>query len=118
MWPSAPPRSARPGSARLSGARARAAAWCGSSASPSDVARRHDQALADLFCHYPNDVVTLIPYDFSIGYKDRQRQPRVKAVEALTRQREWVEEWAPRLSTTRSRAGASSTTTSNICPTP
>jgi len=61
-----------------------------------DVALRHDQALADLFCQYPDDVVALIPYDFSIGYQDPQRQPRVNAVEALTRQGEWVDEWGTR----------------------
>ncbi|MBI2503645.1 MAG: hypothetical protein HYW07_10490 [Candidatus Latescibacteria bacterium] len=59
-----------------------------------DVALRHGQALADLFCQYPDDVVALIPYDFAIGYQPRQ--PRLNPVEIMTRQGEWVDEWGTR----------------------
>lgn len=61
-----------------------------------DVVLRHDQALADLFCQYPDDVVVLIPYDFAIGYRPPQLEPRLNTVEALTRQAEWVDEWGTR----------------------
>jgi uroporphyrinogen decarboxylase len=61
-----------------------------------DVALRHGQALAELFCQYPDDVVALIPYDFAIGYQDPQRRPRLNPVEIMTRQGQWVDEWGTR----------------------
>ena len=61
-----------------------------------DVVLRHDQALADLFCQYPDEVVALIPYDFAIGYQDPGRQPRINPILAMTQQREWVDEWGTR----------------------
>ncbi len=59
----------------------------------TDVIVRHGDGLADLFCQYPDDVVHVAPYDFSLGYQPANRPGRLTAVEALMQEKEWVDEW-------------------------
>jgi len=61
-----------------------------------DIILRHGDALADLFCQYPDDVVAMIPYDITVGYQPPDKSPRVNPVEALMRDMEWTDEWGTR----------------------
>jgi hypothetical protein len=75
-----------------------------------DVVLRYGDALADLFCEHPDDVVSVIPYDIAIGFQAPDKEPRINSVEVLTRDAQWTDEWGtpsaaagPRRSTPRSR---------------
>lgn len=61
-----------------------------------DVVLRYGDALADLFCQYPDDIVSIIPYDISIGYQLPDKQPRINPVEVLTLDAQWTDEWGTR----------------------
>lgn len=61
-----------------------------------DVILKYGDALADLFCAYPDDVIAVIPYDITIGYQSPDKTPHVNPVEALMRDMEWVDEWGTR----------------------
>ena len=61
-----------------------------------DVVLRYGDALADLFCRFPDDVVSIIPYDISIGYQAPDKHPRINPVEVLTRDAQWTDEWGTR----------------------
>jgi len=61
-----------------------------------DVILRYGDALADLFCDYPDDVVAMIPYDITIGYQPPEKTPSINTVEALMRDMEWTDEWGTR----------------------
>jgi len=61
-----------------------------------DVVLRYGDALADLFCHYPDDVVSIVPYDIAIGYQLPGKQPRINPVEVLTLEAQWTDEWGTR----------------------
>ncbi len=61
-----------------------------------DIILRYGDALADLFCEYPDDVVAMIPYDITVGYQPPEKSPRVNPVEALMRDMEWTDEWGTR----------------------
>ena len=58
-----------------------------------DVILRYGDALADLFCEYPDDVVAMIPYDITIGYQSPEKQPRINPVEVLMHDAQWIDEW-------------------------
>jgi uroporphyrinogen decarboxylase len=59
----------------------------------TDVIVRYGDALADLFCEFPDDVVFAVPYDFALGYQAPNRPGRLSNVEALMQEKEWVDEW-------------------------
>ncbi len=59
----------------------------------TDVIVRHGDALADLLCEFPDDVVQVTPYDFTMGYQPPSRPGRLSTVEALMLERSWVDEW-------------------------
>jgi uroporphyrinogen decarboxylase len=59
----------------------------------TDVIVRHADALADLFCQYPDDVVFVVPYEFALGYQPSDHPDRLSNVEALMQEKEWVDEW-------------------------
>ncbi len=61
-----------------------------------DIILRYGDALADLFCDYPDDVVAMIPYDITVGYQPPGKSPRINPVEALMREMEWTDEWGTR----------------------
>ncbi|MBN2308717.1 MAG: hypothetical protein JXR94_07080 [Candidatus Hydrogenedentes bacterium] len=58
-----------------------------------DIILRHGDALADLFCQYPDDVIAIIPYDITVGYQPPEKSPRTNTVEALMRDMTWLDEW-------------------------
>ena len=59
----------------------------------TDVIVRHGEGLADLLCQFPDDVIHVAPYDFTQGYQSPSRSNKLSTVEALMREREWVDEW-------------------------
>lgn len=61
-----------------------------------DIILRYGDALADLFCAYPDDVVAVIPYDITVGYQLPDKTPRVNPIEVLMKEAEWVDEWGTR----------------------
>jgi len=58
-----------------------------------DVVLQYGDALTELFCRYPDDVVSIIPYDIAIGYQAPGKQPRINPVEVLTSDAQWTDEW-------------------------
>lgn len=58
-----------------------------------DIILRYGDALADLFCAYPDDVVAMIPYDITVGYQPPAKTLRINPVEALMRDMQWTDEW-------------------------
>ena len=97
----------------------------------TDVIVRYGDALADLLCQYPDDLIFIPPYEFALGYQPPGRPDRLTDVEALMQEKEWVDEWgigwkhaadgvgAESLPGIRSRIGPSLTTTcATRCPTP
>lgn len=61
-----------------------------------DVIVEYGDALADLFCEFPDDVVSISPYEWMIGYQPPERTDRVNPVEALMKKAQWVDEWGAR----------------------
>ncbi len=58
-----------------------------------DVIVRHGDALADLFCQFPDDALFLQPYDIFIGYQPPERTKRINTVQVLMQAAEWTDEW-------------------------
>lgn len=58
-----------------------------------DVILRHGDALADLFCQYPDDVVFVAPYDMFVGYQPGDHPNQVNPLQVLTEQAQWLDEW-------------------------
>ena len=58
-----------------------------------DVIVRYGDALADLFCEFPDDLNAILPYDFTIGYQPPNRRPRINALEVMLRGARWKDEW-------------------------
>ena len=58
-----------------------------------DVIVRYGDALADLLCQYPDDVVSVLAYEFALGYQPSDRPGRLSDLEVLMRENEWADEW-------------------------
>ena len=59
----------------------------------TDVIVRYGDALADVLCQFPDDVIFVVPYEFALGYQAPGRAGRLGNVEALMQEKEWVDEW-------------------------
>lgn len=71
-----------------------------------DVILRHGDALADLFCQYPDDVVFAAPYDIFVGYQPGDHPNRVNPLQVLTEQARWLDEWGTEWSHAAGGVGA------------
>lgn len=60
-----------------------------------DVILRHGDDLADLYCQYPDDVLCIQAYDYSIGHQ-RANKERLNEIHILTQSAEWTDEWGTR----------------------
>jgi uroporphyrinogen decarboxylase len=58
-----------------------------------DVILRYGDDLADLFCAWPDDVISLHPYDMFVGYQAPERKDRIDELEVMTESAAWVDEW-------------------------
>jgi uroporphyrinogen decarboxylase len=61
-----------------------------------DAIVRHGDALADLFCEFPDDAMAFAPYEWSVGFQPATRVDRVNTVQALMKESQWVDEWGAR----------------------
>jgi uroporphyrinogen decarboxylase len=61
-----------------------------------DVIIRYGDALADLFCQYPDDVIFVQAYDFALGHQPREQANRMSRVQVLMQAGEWTDEWGTR----------------------
>jgi hypothetical protein len=61
-----------------------------------DVILRYGDALADLFCEFPDDTVFLIPYDIFVGYQPPGHENWINPIDVLTKGADWVDEWGTR----------------------
>ncbi|MBN1343592.1 MAG: hypothetical protein JXQ73_12970 [Phycisphaerae bacterium] len=61
-----------------------------------DVVVRYGDALADLFCEYPDDVVCVAPYDITIGYQPPDKADRINPVRVMMTDAQWTDEWGTR----------------------
>ena len=59
----------------------------------TDVIVKYGDALADLLCQYPDDLIFIPPYEFALGYQSPGRPDHLTDIEALMQEREWVDEW-------------------------
>jgi uroporphyrinogen decarboxylase len=59
----------------------------------TDVIVKYGDGLADLLCQYPDDVIFVVPYEFSLGYQSPGCPERLTNIEALMQEKEWVDEW-------------------------
>ena len=61
-----------------------------------DIIIRYGDQLADLFCRYPDDIIHLQPYEFSIGYQPPESAERIDPLRVLTESADWTDEWGTR----------------------
>ena len=61
-----------------------------------DVILRHGDHLADLYCQFPDDVLFIQAYDYSIGHQPPEGKERINEVQILTQSAEWMDEWGTR----------------------
>ncbi len=71
-----------------------------------DVVVRYGDALADVFCEFPDDLVRLAPYELWIGHQPADRPDRVDPVVVLTQDAEWTDEWGTRWAHSAGGTGA------------
>jgi uroporphyrinogen decarboxylase len=58
-----------------------------------DVILRHGDALADLFCRYPDDVVATQAYEMFAGWQPDATPRKIVPVQVLTEEAQWTDEW-------------------------
>ncbi len=61
-----------------------------------DAIVRYGEALADLFCAFPDDVIHVQPYEFCVGYQPADRPDRLNELQVLLQPGEWLDEWGTR----------------------
>jgi uroporphyrinogen decarboxylase len=61
-----------------------------------DVIIRYGDALADLFCLFPDDLVLVQAYEFTIGYQTPNQKDHISSLQALMQAGEWTDEWGTR----------------------
>ena len=61
-----------------------------------DVIVRYGDALADLFCLFPDDLVFVQAYEFTIGYQTPDQKDHISRLQALMQAGEWTDEWGMR----------------------
>jgi uroporphyrinogen decarboxylase len=59
----------------------------------TDVIVKYGDALADLLCQFPDDLIFVLSYEFALGYNPPGRPGHLTSVEALMLERAWVDEW-------------------------
>jgi Uroporphyrinogen decarboxylase (URO-D) len=72
-----------------------------------DIIVRYDDALADLFCEFPDDTIALAPYDIAIGYQPPEQDRRLSTVQALMQAMHWTDEWGTQWAHAYGGVGAS-----------
>jgi uroporphyrinogen decarboxylase len=71
-----------------------------------DIIVRYGDALADLFCEFPDDAIYVAPYDITIGYQRPGRPDRVNPVQVMMTGAQWMDEWGTRWGHAQGGVGA------------
>lgn len=71
-----------------------------------DVVVRYGDALADLFCRFPDDLIHIQPYEFCLGYQPPDCPNRLDELQVLMQPGEWLDEWGTRWGHARGGVGA------------
>ena len=71
-----------------------------------DVILRHADALADLFCQYPDDVVGVPAYEATLGYQPADHPHPANPIQLLTEEAHWLDEWGTQWSHAAGGLGA------------
>lgn len=58
-----------------------------------DMILRYGDALADLFCQYPDDLLGIMPHDMFVGHQPASKTDRVNVIEAMMHDAQWTDEW-------------------------
>ena len=74
-----------------------------------DVILRYGDDLADVFCAYPDDIISPHPYDFFVGYQKPHAKDPVNAIQVLTEPATWTDEWGTQWGHAEGGVGATST---------
>ncbi len=61
-----------------------------------DLILHYGDRLADLFVKYPDDLIFIQAYEFSIGHQSRDRAGRIDKFQVLTQAADWTDEWGTR----------------------
>ncbi len=61
-----------------------------------DIVVRYGEALADMFCEFPDDVTCVVPYDITLGYQPPDKPDRVNLVQVMMTEAQWTDEWGTR----------------------
>jgi uroporphyrinogen decarboxylase len=75
-----------------------------------DIVLRHQDALADLFVRFPDDVIHVQPYDMFFGYQAPGAAEPLDPIRCLTEAATWVDEWGTRWEHAAGGSGASPVT--------
>ena len=58
-----------------------------------DLIIRYGDALADLFCEFPDDFIVIAPYEWYLGYQPAGKPNYTDPIKALMHDAEWTDEW-------------------------
>jgi uroporphyrinogen decarboxylase len=72
-----------------------------------DVILRYGDALAELFCEFPDDAIFTPSYDLFIGYQSPDREPKINTIQVLTEDAQWTDEWGTVWGHAKTGVGAS-----------
>jgi len=61
-----------------------------------DIILKYGNDLAELFCRYPDDIVCLYPYNFTVGYQPPGRKDLINPIYSMIHASEWTDEWGTR----------------------
>lgn len=71
-----------------------------------DIILKYGDALADLFCEFPDDFLAIVAYDLAIGYKNPKKGDSINAVKVQTEDATWTDEWGTVWGHSKSGVGA------------
>ena len=74
-----------------------------------DVILRYGDDLADVFCAFPDDLISPHPYDFFVGYQPPHAQGSINALQVLTEPATWTDEWGTQWGHAAGGVGATAT---------
>jgi uroporphyrinogen decarboxylase len=61
-----------------------------------DLVLRYNDALADLLCEYPDDLIGVVGYDMFVGYQPPNHPNRTNTIKVMMESAEWTDEWGTR----------------------
>jgi uroporphyrinogen decarboxylase len=74
-----------------------------------DVILRYGDDLADVFCAYPDDIISPHPYDFFVGYQKPDAKDPIHTIRVLTESATWTDEWGTQWGHAEGGIGATTT---------